>query len=304
MVPNPMPPDKTKPGDDEELGQFHSSHAPPHGPTPWPPLGAYAPYVTSLPPVEVADATANPAPLGLCAFGMTTILLNLHNAGLFVIDGMILGMGCFYGGAAQIVAGVFEMKKGNTFAATAFLSYGFFWLCLCVVVGAPSTWHPSRASMAAWFIVWGLFTAVLFVGTLRLTTALQVVFASLTLLFALLALGEITGIGAFFVVAGVEGIACGAAAAYTGLAQVLNEVFGRTVCPIDRPVAASIRRARAAAHDKKPAARSTNGARDHVEITSLFAGDKSPDEPTRPRRVDPSTRAASEPLPHAADDAA
>ncbi|MCL2295888.1 MAG: acetate uptake transporter, partial [Methanomassiliicoccaceae archaeon] len=71
---------------------------------------------------------ANPAPLGLLAFGMTTVLLNLHNLGLYGLDSTILTMGIFYGGLAQVVAGIFEFKKGNTFGATAFTSYGFFWL--------------------------------------------------------------------------------------------------------------------------------------------------------------------------------
>ena len=76
------------------------------------------------------DIRANPAPLGLMGFGMTTILLNLHNAGLFEMDDAILAMGIFYGGAAQIIAGIMEFRKGNTFGLTAFTSYGLFWLSL------------------------------------------------------------------------------------------------------------------------------------------------------------------------------
>src|ERR1700743_852811 len=79
-------------------------------------------------PVQAKDGISNPAPLGLCAFGMTTVLLNLHNAGFFEINSMILAMGIFYGGSAQIVAGILESKKNNTFGMTAFISYGFFWL--------------------------------------------------------------------------------------------------------------------------------------------------------------------------------
>ena len=80
--------------------------------------------------IEVKDKTGNPAPLGLLGFGMTTVLLNLHNAGFFGLGSMILAMGIFYGGLAQIIAGIMEWKKGNTFATTAFCSYGFFWLTL------------------------------------------------------------------------------------------------------------------------------------------------------------------------------
>src|SRR5450755_4507356 len=88
-------------------------------------------------PVTVKDGIANPAPLGLCAFGMTTILLNLHNAGFYEMNSMILAMGIFYGGAAQVIAGILEWKKNNTFGTTAFLSYGFFWLTLVGLILLP-----------------------------------------------------------------------------------------------------------------------------------------------------------------------
>lgn len=183
------------------------------------------------------DKTANPAPLGLMGFGMTTMLLNFHNAGLYPLDTMILAMGIFYGGFAQIIAGVMEWRKGNTFAATAFTSYGMFWLSLVgliVLEHAPiGIAGPAKATaMPAFLGMWGVFTAVLFVGTLRLNRALQVVFGSLTVLFALLAVADATGNEALTRVAGFEGLFCGAAAIYTGLAQVLNEVWGRTVCPL------------------------------------------------------------------------
>lgn len=189
------------------------------------------------------DTTANPAPLGLMGFGMTTVLLNFHNAGLYPLDTMILAMGIFYGGFAQIIAGVMEWKKGNTFAATAFTSYGMFWLSLVgliVLQHAPiGVAGPVKATaMPAYLGMWGLFTAVLFVGTLRLTRALQVVFGSLTVLFALLALGDALNNETITHIAGWEGLFCGAAAIYTGLAQVLNEVWGRTVWPLG-PVSAT-----------------------------------------------------------------
>src|SRR5436190_8379260 len=128
---------------------------------------------------QIKDTTANPAPLGLLGFGMTTVLLNLHNAGFYELNAMILAMGICYGGVAQIIAGVMEWRKNNTFAATAFISYGLFWLSLVTLIvlaklglGAAS----SETSMAAYLAMWGLFTAVMFVGTLRLNRALQVVF--------------------------------------------------------------------------------------------------------------------------------
>lgn len=184
----------------------------------------------------VLDKTGNPAPLGLMGFGMTTILLNLHNAGLIALDTMILSMGIFYGGLAQVIAGIMEWKKGNTFACTAFTSYGMFWLSLVALVTLPKAGlglaGPSGMSVPFYLAAWGVFTAVLFLGTLRLNRALQVVFGSLTILFFLLAAGDATGVPALGKAAGWEGMFCGASAVYTGLAQVLNEVYGKTVWPL------------------------------------------------------------------------
>jgi succinate-acetate transporter protein len=185
---------------------------------------------------QLKDTTGNPAPLGLLGFGMTTVLLNLHNAGFYELNSMILAMGICYGGAAQIIAGIMEWRKGNTFAATAFLSYGLFWLSLVTLIilaklgwGAPS----NDTAMAAYLTMWGLFTAVMFVGTLRLNRALQIVFATLTVLFFLLAIVDFTGASAGFKhVTGYEGILCGFSAIYAGLAQVLNELFGKIVLPL------------------------------------------------------------------------
>ncbi len=183
------------------------------------------------------DRTGNPAPLGLAGFGMTTILLNLHNAGFFPLDSMILSMGIFYGGLAQVIAGIMEWKKGNTFAATAFTSFGMFWLSLVAIVVLPKAGlaiaGPGKEfAMPAYLAMWGIFTAVLFIGTLRLSRALQVVFGSLTALFALLALGDSTGNETITKLAGWIGLLCGTSAIYTGLAQVLNEVYGKVVWPI------------------------------------------------------------------------
>lgn len=185
---------------------------------------------------QIKDATGNPAPLGLLGFGMTTVLLNLHNAGFFEINAMIMAMGIFYGGLAQILAGVMEWKKGNTFATTAFTSYGMFWLTLVTLIVLPKIgWSApaNETAMAAYLAMWGLFTAVLFLATFHLSRALQVVFFTLTVLFFLLAYGDFTGAGAGFKhFTGYEGIICGFAAIYTGLAQLLNELAGKTVWPL------------------------------------------------------------------------
>lgn len=183
----------------------------------------------------IKDTTGNPAPLGLMGFGMTTVLLNLHNAGFFALGTMILAMGIFYGGLAQVLAGIMEWKKNNTFGTTAFTSYGLFWLSLVGLVVMPAIgWGatPENSAMVAYFFMWGLFTAVMFIGTLKLNRALQFVFASLALLFFLLVLSEATGSTAILRIAGYEGIICGLSAVYTALAQVLNEVYGKVIAPI------------------------------------------------------------------------
>ena len=189
-------------------------------------------------PTQIKDTTGNPAPLGLLGFGLTTVLLNLHNAGLYEMNSMILAMGLCYGGAAQIIAGIMEWKKGNTFATTAFISYGFFWLSLVAIILLPkipglNVTATNETSLATYLLLWGIFTAVMFLGTLKLAPATQFVFGSLTLLFFLLAIGDYTAAGpAFKHFTGWEGVICGASAIYTGLAQVLNELFARTVWPL------------------------------------------------------------------------
>jgi uncharacterized protein len=190
---------------------------------------------TTPAPVIVKDNIANPAPLGLCAFGMTTVLLNFANAGFIGLTSMILSMGIFYGGLAQVIAGIIEAKKNNTFGLTAFTSYGFFWLSLVGLIVIPSLgWIPKPApsSMSAYLAIWGVFTFLMFFGTLKLNRALQFVFGSLTILFALLAIGEATGNKNITKYAGYEGIICGASAIYTGIAGLLNEVYGRIVLPV------------------------------------------------------------------------
>jgi uncharacterized protein len=185
---------------------------------------------------QIKDTSANPAPLGLFGFGMTTVLLNLHNAGIYPLNSMILAMGIFYGGAAQVIAGVLESKKSNTFGMTAFTSYGFFWMTLVgifVIQALNPAWKTDDHALAAYLALWGLFTFGLLLGTFRISAALQVVFGSLTILFFLLAYAHYAKPGENFEhMTGYEGIFCGFSACYTGLAQILNEIYGRTVLPL------------------------------------------------------------------------
>jgi len=190
---------------------------------------------SELSPVVVKDNLANPAPLGLFGFGMTTVLLNLHNAGFYEMNSMILAMGLFYGGIAQVIAGILEFKKNNTFGMTAFISYGFFWISLVALI-FMGKWGwisatPGNA-LVAYLILWGIFTLLLFVGTLRINMALQLVFGTLTILFFLLAIGDATKIESITRLAGYEGILCGGLAIYTGIANLLNEVYGDVILPL------------------------------------------------------------------------
>lgn len=215
----------------------------------------------------MSEKTANPAPLGLLGFGMTTVLLNfVHNARLTPIDAMIIGMGIFYGGIAQIIAGVMEYKKGNTFGTTAFTSYGLFWISFvtlnwlginnvassgiwpfsaynAALIGSETTpWFVSSEAFAAYFFMWGLFTLLMFFGTLKKNRALQFIFMSLAILFFLLAAKsailayypstDAEMIKLFTQVIGVEGIICGLSAFYLAIAEVLNEAHGKTILPI------------------------------------------------------------------------
>jgi succinate-acetate transporter protein len=187
---------------------------------------------------KMSEKLANPAPLGLIAFGLTTVLLNLFNAGLFSSLSMILAMGLAYGGLAQIIAGAMEFKNGNTFGTVAFSSYGLFWwslvglLVLPNLVGVASPSFDEANAMAAYFFMWGLFTFVMFFGTLKANRAIQFVFMSLAVLFFLLTAQKLTGDATLLKITGGEGIICGLSAVYLGLAEVLNEAHGRAFLPI------------------------------------------------------------------------
>jgi hypothetical protein len=185
--------------------------------------------------VMLKDLTANPAPLGLLGFGITTVLLNISNAGFFPLNSMILAMALSYGGIAQLMASWMEYKKGNTFGMVAFGSYGLFWLSFVLLLILPKmglATAPNAVSMASYFVMWGLFTLVMFFASLKLSRGLQVVFISLAVLFFLLTTGELTGNSTITLIAGYEGIFTGLSAVYVGLATVINETYNRDVLPV------------------------------------------------------------------------
>jgi succinate-acetate transporter protein len=183
----------------------------------------------------IQDTTANPAPLGLLGFGMTTVLLNFFNASNHGLDSMVLAMGIFYGGIAQIIAGVMEWKKGNTFGTTAFISYGSFWLTLVGLIVMPKLGWIGAAGpqrMALYLAMWGIFTGFMFIGTLKLSNSLKFIFGSLTILFFLLAIADYLKSPGLKMIAGYEGIICGFSAIYTGVGQIINETHKKTVFPL------------------------------------------------------------------------
>jgi uncharacterized protein len=188
---------------------------------------------------KLLDTNANPAPLGLMGFGLTTVLLNFHNAGVFEVNAMILAMGIFYGGIVQIIAGVMEWRKNNTFGTLAFTSYGAFWLVIAgiwlfptIFNGAAAAAPASETALAWFFVFWGVFTAYMFIGTLKLSRALQAVFGLLTILFFLLAARDFGGGATVGKIAGIEGILTGLAAVYAAAGQILNETYRRVVLPL------------------------------------------------------------------------
>ena len=148
---------------------------------------------------------ANPAPLGLLGFGMTTVLLSLHNAEVLPLDGFTLAMGVFVGGLAQILAGIMEYRNGNTFGTVAFTLYGMFWMTFVATHAgiAGMETHPETAG--TWLLLWGILTLFLFMGTLKGRKSLMFVFATLTITFFLLSAGNYAGIDGILMAGGAVG---------------------------------------------------------------------------------------------------
>ena len=180
---------------------------------------------------------ADPAPLGLAAFALTTFLLSLFNAGLLNSAGepVVFSLGLFYGGLAQFMAGMWEFRNNNTFGATAFTSYGAFWLAFWGFEQFYAAKIPEAQLPAAvgWFLIaWGIFTAYMWIGSLRVSVAVSVVFLLLAATFFLLGIGELTGSAGIAQIGGYVGLATAIVAWYTSAAGVINSNFGRTVLPV------------------------------------------------------------------------
>jgi succinate-acetate transporter protein len=181
-------------------------------------------------------AIANPAPLGLAAFALTTFVLSMFNAGLVGAGGepIVFGLALAYGGLAQLLAGMWEFRTGNTFGATAFCSYGAFWLSFWAFVEFFEKNVPKADAghaVGLYLIAWGIFTAYMFIPSLRTTAAIAMVFGLLTITFVLLGIGNAGAHSGIIKAGGWVGLATAVAAWYASFAEVSNATFGRTVLP-------------------------------------------------------------------------
>lgn len=185
---------------------------------------------------DIKDKTANPTPLGFTGLGLSAVLLSLSYIGLFPVDSMIVAMAIFLGGFAQVFAGLMAWKQGSVFGGTAFCAFGLFWFSLAGLILMPAIgWveAPTPISLAAYLFLWGVYTFVMLLATLKLgSKAIMFVFVTLCLLFILLAIVNATGNTGLLVIAGYVGLIMGLGALYTGLAIVLNDAYGKTVAPI------------------------------------------------------------------------
>jgi len=185
-------------------------------------------------------ALADPAPLGLAAFALTTFVLSFFNAKIVSTSGeaVVLAVALAYGGLAQILAGMWEFRNGNTFGATAFTSYGAFWLSLWVlneflVRSIPKT--ALGAALGLYLVSWGVFTTYMWVASLRTSVAVSLVFLLLAVTFALLGIGNWTTTTSLITAGGWFGIATAAVAWFASFAGITNSTFGRTILPV-RPL--------------------------------------------------------------------
>jgi succinate-acetate transporter protein len=185
---------------------------------------------------------ADPGPLGLAAFALTTFVLSMFNADLVSRAGepVVLGLALAYGGIAQFAAGMWEFRTGNTFGAVAFTSYGAFWLSFWLFVQFiapgldkdPATASHVGDAVGLYLIGWGIFTAYMFIASLRTTAAVALVFFLLAVTFIVLGIGDAAAKDGITKLGGWFGLATAIAAWYASFASVTNSTFGRTVLPV------------------------------------------------------------------------
>lgn len=180
---------------------------------------------------------ANPAPLGLAGFALTTWMLSMVNAGWYAAASvpMVLALAFAFGGTAQFAAGLLELPRGNTFGFVAFCAYGAFWwsFALFVLFFEP---HVPAAFVGWYLFMWGVFTFYMWIGSMALTRAVSYIFLALWITFLLLALGA-WGIGGAHMIGGYAGLVTAAIAFYVSAAEVINETHGRIVLPLGNRLA-------------------------------------------------------------------
>lgn len=184
-----------------------------------------------------APTIADPGPLGLAAFALTTFVLSMFNAGLVGKEGepIVFGLALAYGGFAQIMAGMWEFRTGNTFGATAFTSFGAFWISFWAYVTffAADVPEASRGTAVGLYLIgWGIFTAYMWIASFRTTMAVNVVFLLLTITFFVLGIGDAAANESISKLGGYLGLLTAAAAWYASFAGVTNSTFGRVVIPV------------------------------------------------------------------------
>jgi succinate-acetate transporter protein len=185
----------------------------------------------------IAQVTADPGPLGLAAFALTTFVLSMINANLIgsASEPIVFGLALTYGGLAQLLAGMWEFRTGNTFGATAFTSYGAFWLSFWAFDQFFASKVPDAAvgnTVGLYLIAWGIFTAYMWIASLRTTVAISLVFFLLAATFFILGIGNANDNTTVVHIGGWVGLATAAAAWYASFAAVTNSTFGRTIMPV------------------------------------------------------------------------
>lgn len=178
----------------------------------------------------------NPAVVGLAGFGLTTLLLQFHNVGWMGM-GPVIWVGLIFGGTAQLIAGLQEMKTGNNFGYCAFTSYGAFWISLALMLigNKFGLFTADHKDLGLFMVGWTLFTAILWVGSLRIHGAMAVTFTLLLIGFILLDIELLCGVSELKAVAGYELMACALAAWYMMARTILNELYGRELLPAGKP---------------------------------------------------------------------
>jgi succinate-acetate transporter protein len=187
-------------------------------------------------PTIIVDKTANAAPLGFTGLGLAAVLLSLSYLGMYSVESVIVSMAIFLGGFAQVFAGIMSWRKGDIFAGTAFSAFGLFWFSLAGLLIMPTMGWAAPSSgiaMAAYLFVWGVYTFVMLIITMKIgVRALQVIFLTLFIVFMLLAVVNATGSAGLLVVAGYVCLVLGLASMYTALAMIMNEIHGKTIAPL------------------------------------------------------------------------